>query len=131
VARDALHQFQQADIALVQMLDVLGRERQAAQRGTQANSSMVGGGLASVMSLPSEQKMQTTCRLICGPSARLELHQRLPHRLFRLVAQHDLEWGVEARHNEQAETEGHGEERDSDTRSAAVSGMDGGVVSLA
>src|SRR4029453_5481371 len=31
MAGDALHQLQQSDIALVQVLDVLGRERQAGQ----------------------------------------------------------------------------------------------------
>ena len=36
MAGDALHQVQQSDIALVQMLDVLGRERQACQRGARA-----------------------------------------------------------------------------------------------
>src|SRR5687767_4748114 len=33
LARDALHQLQQPDIALVQMRDVLGRERQAREGG--------------------------------------------------------------------------------------------------
>src|SRR5271169_2316290 len=31
--RDAIHQLEQAEIALVQVLDVLGRQRQAGQRG--------------------------------------------------------------------------------------------------
>src|SRR5215208_324631 len=36
MAGDALHQLQQSDIALVQMLDVFGRERQAAVRRARA-----------------------------------------------------------------------------------------------
>src|SRR5215218_1446376 len=36
MAGDALHQMQQSDIALVQVLDVLGRERQAADRRARA-----------------------------------------------------------------------------------------------
>src|SRR6266550_1448803 len=35
-AGDAVHQIDQSDIALVQLFDVLGRERQARQRGTGA-----------------------------------------------------------------------------------------------
>jgi hypothetical protein len=81
---------------------------------------------------------------------RLQLLQRCPHRPLGLVAQHDLERGIEERHNEQAETEGHGEERDSDARSVGFPGwtnkraisvrkpkitidnhLSGGVVSLA
>src|SRR5690348_10133603 len=35
-AGDALHEFEQSDIALVQVLDVLGRQRETAERGARA-----------------------------------------------------------------------------------------------
>src|SRR5229473_4076350 len=66
--RDALHQGEQPGIALVQVLDVLRRERQACQRGTCAKFLKRWWLLRRHFVLPAPN-MQSTCRRRPGDEA--------------------------------------------------------------
>src|SRR6478672_10532219 len=60
---DALHQLEQADIALVQMLDVLGGERKSGQLGADAELLERWCLRRRHCSLPMPKHMQATCRV--------------------------------------------------------------------